>query len=85
MGQTFLVKKLKWSKCKLDSADGIGVLGLMEEGSVSAGWFQIPQPGKRSEAWLVASCRFPCVGHRGEYTCFPLVSNILAGIITIFP
>lgn len=34
------------------------------------------QAGKRSEAWLVDSCRFPCVGHRGEYTCFPLVSNI---------
>lgn len=58
--------------------------GWWAEGGVSGGWFQIPQPGKRSEAWLVASCRFPCAGYR-EYTWLPFVSNILADINTIFP
>lgn len=59
--------------------------GWWAEGSVSGGWFQVPQPGKRSEAWLAASCRFPRVGHGGEYTCLPLVSNILDDMVTHFP
>ena len=56
MSQTLLVKVLKWSKCKLDSADGIGVLGQMRSAvQVGDGFRFLSLEREVRHGWLLAA------------------------------